>query len=465
MDSATLARRWSDFRRWRRGRPFWSGLLLMLSGVELWLSSNMDLGALEVHLGYEGFLSYVLPAVMLLCGVFVWLSPNQRLFYGIVGGLTAIYSLIGLNLGGWFVGMLIGVIGGGLAFAWTPVSTVEQPATGEPPSPDDEPTTYAGTAIRTAAPRHGRDDDEEEPPASSGGSAGPSGGGFAGGSAGRLLAIVLPVLLLAGGLAIAAAPPSEAAMTAPCTNVAAAVPAAAAPTATPGPTRPPTLLELWIEFWERIFGKTAPKPTAFPSTAPPTVAPTASPSPTCEPTAPGTTGPGPATGTPTAPGTGGPGTGDPAAPAASASPTAAPARQLAAAAGQPVVSDHPAHVTTSLLILNGFAFDGVVDLPTTGGGTIRALQFSIARASNADFRLVVERGGERLEISSDPLIVSGDVKLYTSRFSGSFLGIPLTFTPDFPPPLTLPDMIFTEVSLELVFLDCDTLDGPSLLIA
>jgi hypothetical protein len=457
MDPATLARRWSDFRRWRHGRPFWSGLLLMLSGIELWLSSNMDLGALEVHLGYEGFLSYVLPAIMLVCGVFVWLSPNQRLFYGIVGGLTAIYSLIGLNLGGWFLGMLIGVIGGGLAFAWTPMSTVEQPGIGATPGPDDEPGTYADPSIRTPAPRHGRDDDSDGPPAP-----GPSGGGT---SAGRLLAVMLPVLLLAGGLAIAAAPPSEAAVAAPCSNAAAAVSAAAAPTATPSPTRPPTLLELWIEFWERIFGKNAPKPTAFPSTAPPTTPPSAPPSPTCEPTAPTTTS-GPATGAPTAPGTIGPGTGgtgDPAAPAAS--PSAAPARQLAAAAGQPVVSDHPARLTTPLLILNGFAFDGVVDLPTTGGGTIRALQFSIARASNADFRLVVDRDGERLEITSDPLIVSGNVKLYTSRFTGSILGIPLTFTPDFPPPLTLPDMIFTNVSLELVFLDCDTLDGPSLLIA
>jgi Family of unknown function (DUF6114) len=464
MDSATLGQRWSDFRRWRRGRPFWSGLLLILSGIELWLSSNMDLGALEVHLGYEGFLSYVLPTVLLLCGVFVWFSPNQRIFYGIIGGLTAIFSLVGLNLGGWFVGMLIGVVGGALAFAWAPLSTVDQPASGGAPADRDTDndtdfeTGYdAGTVVRTPSPRHGRDDNEEEPPASPGGSSL--------GSAGRLLAIVIPVLLLAGGLAVAAAPPSQAATAAPCATTTNAAPAAVAPNATPSPspTRAPTLLELWIEFWERLFGKDAPKPTAFPTTPPPTVAPTASPSPTCDPTAPGTNPTDPGTGAPTGSGTGGPG--DPGASSASPSPSVAPAPRLAAADGQPVVSDHPGHMTTSVLTLNGFAFDGVVELPTTGGGTIRVLQFSIARATNADFRLLIEKDGQTLAITSDPLIAAGNVKLYTSRFTGSLLGIPLTFTPDFPPPLTLPDMIFTNVSLELVFLDCDTLEGPSLFIS
>jgi hypothetical protein len=129
-----------------------------------------------------------------------------------------------------------------------------------------------------------------------------------------------------------------------------------------------------------------------------------------------------------------------------------------------MVSDHPARMTTSVLVLHGFGFDGVVDLPTPSG-TIRVLQFSIERATNADFQLLIETDGQTTAIRSDPLVVAGGVKLYTSRFTGSLLGIPLTFTPASPPPLTLPDMIFTNVSLDLVFLDCDTLEGPSLVIA
>jgi hypothetical protein len=60
------------------------------------------------------------------------------------------------------------------------------------------------------------------------------------------------------------------------------------------------------------------------------------------------------------------------------------------------------------------------------------------------------------------LVAAGRVKLFTSRFSGSLLGIPLTFTPDIPPPITLPNMVFTNVNLDLVFLDCDSLTGPTL---
>ena len=96
----TFDERRAAFRRWRRARPFWGGLLLIISGLELLWSGYLDLGSIQVHFGYEGFLSYLLPAVMVLTGVFSWVTPKQRLFYGILGMLTAVYSLIGLNLGG-----------------------------------------------------------------------------------------------------------------------------------------------------------------------------------------------------------------------------------------------------------------------------------------------------------------------------------------------------------------------------
>lgn len=132
-----------SFRRWRGRRPFWGGLLLIVAGVELFLSENLALTALQVHLGPSGFLSYVLPVMLLLCGLLSWLAPAQRLFYGILGTITAVFSLIGLNLGGFFVGLVLGIIGGALTIAWAPaavpavrhdhpvaddVATMEQPA-------------------------------------------------------------------------------------------------------------------------------------------------------------------------------------------------------------------------------------------------------------------------------------------------------------------------------------------------
>jgi len=127
------------------------------------------------------------------------------------------------------------------------------------------------------------------------------------------------------------------------------------------------------------------------------------------------------------------------------------------------VSNTPATLTADSQILNGFSFVGVVSLPTADGRSIRVLQFSAARATSIDFELTSASGGRHsLSINSNPLVVSGTVNLFTSRFQGTLLGIPLTFTPDAPPPLTLPDMTFTNVTIELVFLDTTSLQAPTL---
>ena len=53
--------------------------------------------------------------------------------------------------------------------------------------------------------------------------------------------------------------------------------------------------------------------------------------------------------------------------------------------------------------------------------------------------------GRTLTIQASELDFSGDVTLYTTRFCGHPLGIPLCFTPHSPPPLVLPLMAFTSV--------------------
>src|SRR6185312_4835703 len=101
-------------------RPFWGGFLMMLSGVVLYLSANLQPGNITIHLGLQGFLSYVLPLIMVLTGALVWASPSQRIFYGVIGLVTAIYSLIGLNLGGFLIGFFIGMMGSVITLAWIP---------------------------------------------------------------------------------------------------------------------------------------------------------------------------------------------------------------------------------------------------------------------------------------------------------------------------------------------------------
>lgn len=122
----------------------------MLSAFLLFWSGNLDFGSLTFHLGPTGYLSYLIPLVTLACGALVWASPPQRMFYAIVGLLTVVYSLIGLNFGGWVIGLVTGVIGAGLSFAWIPDKRKPVPATG--------PTV---NAYRSAAQTHGAHDDAE----------------------------------------------------------------------------------------------------------------------------------------------------------------------------------------------------------------------------------------------------------------------------------------------------------------
>jgi hypothetical protein len=108
------------FRAWRRGRPFWGGLLTALGGVELFFSGQLDIGKIHVQLGIEGLQATIIPVVLVLVGVLAIAMPAHRIFYGIIALAVAVYSLVGVNLGGFFLGMLLSCVGGVLTVAWMP---------------------------------------------------------------------------------------------------------------------------------------------------------------------------------------------------------------------------------------------------------------------------------------------------------------------------------------------------------
>jgi hypothetical protein len=105
------------FYRWRHNRPFWGGLLVLLGGAEILLSERTPLPVV-IHVGIEGLAGYLVPAVLLLCGLLLWFTPEQRTFYSILAVLLSLGSWITSNLGGFFIGMALGLVGGSLGFAW-----------------------------------------------------------------------------------------------------------------------------------------------------------------------------------------------------------------------------------------------------------------------------------------------------------------------------------------------------------
>ena len=116
---------WQAFRAWRRSRPFWGGLLLVLAGLELLaipLLSVLAHGSVKVviYIGIGGVFGVLIGGLLVACGLLIWFHPVQRVFYAIAGVLLAVASFVATNLGGFFLGMLLGVTGASLSFGWTP---------------------------------------------------------------------------------------------------------------------------------------------------------------------------------------------------------------------------------------------------------------------------------------------------------------------------------------------------------
>ncbi|MFH8337696.1 DUF6114 domain-containing protein [Streptomyces sp. AM6-12] len=107
------------FRAWRSRRPFWGGLLLALAGGEILLTEKASLKVV-MHIGMQGLAGYLLPGLMALLGLLILFNPAQRLFYSILGVLVSLGTWVTSNLGGFFIGLLLGVIGSCLAFGWLP---------------------------------------------------------------------------------------------------------------------------------------------------------------------------------------------------------------------------------------------------------------------------------------------------------------------------------------------------------
>jgi len=118
-----ITARLSFLSGWRRRRPFVGGVLAALAGVEMFFSGQLDIGKIHVQVGIEGLQATIIPVLMVLLGILAILMPVHRIFYGVIVLVLSVYSLVGVNLGGFFIGMLLGAVGGILIVAWMPRPT------------------------------------------------------------------------------------------------------------------------------------------------------------------------------------------------------------------------------------------------------------------------------------------------------------------------------------------------------
>ena len=416
------------WRRWRRSRPFWGGLLLVLSGLELLalpLTGVLVKGQIKlvIYIGIGGVFGVLIGILLIAAGIAVWVNPTHRVFYGIAGIVLGIISFPASNLGGFVLGMLLAIIGGALAFAWVPA---------EPGSVDAAPGGQAGDDAPAerddAADRVDRADRDREPSVGLGlvaeprtewegtatiaeeAASGSDGGGLRVGDASgrhRTLAVAaMPAVLVAGMLGTSGA--AKAASAQPDGNCVLGIIClpSASPTPTPAPSTP------------------APTPTASSSPSAP-----AGPSPT--PSA-GQSGTGAPSATPT------PATSASASPSPSGTSTGGaaakgkkPAEKDAAAPSALTASAADSVLTAGSVTLTDFHYVGNVPMPVSGGATEEMMEFTASSADlSGDVTVSVTQGGVTTDTSSPSLGFSDGMTLYATRLCGNLFGVlPICFTP------------------------------------
>ncbi|MCT9091448.1 hypothetical protein N4G70_21640 [Streptomyces sp. ASQP_92] len=154
-------------------------------------------------------------------------------------------------------------------------------------------------------------------------------------------------------------------------------------------------------------------------------------------------------------------------------PTADP-KALAAAkldGGVPVLPSQPWILKSSMLTLTGLNYEGIVEVKA-GETTKKVLKFTATgvKIDNLDQQVygpevngkpttahVVARAG------STSTITNGTVTMYTEELKGNLLGIvPIVFSPETPPPVNIPIVFFTNVTIRQAGQFGGTLTVPGL---
>ncbi|OAR27715.1 hypothetical protein A8W25_03655 [Streptomyces sp. ERV7] len=133
-------------RHWRRTRPFWAGLLLVLGGAELLLVPLSPLTIL-VSLGLGGIAAIGIGLALIVAGLFLWFLPHTRHYVSVNALLLSVLSFVATNLGGFLVGMGLGIAGSAMGFAWTPA---REPEPGPPEPRDGRGTRTLAAALPVA---------------------------------------------------------------------------------------------------------------------------------------------------------------------------------------------------------------------------------------------------------------------------------------------------------------------------
>lgn len=450
------------FRTWRRSRPFWGGVTAILAGLELYGLTAAPFSLMVIQ-GVAGISALVICVLLILLAVVTWLQPHLRTATGLSIVVLSLASILLTNLGGFLLGMLLGLHGGASIAAWKPLEGRAglRRDGGETDGAQDD--GVHGDVDDDS--EDDVDDDFEDDVTDDDLEAGDGHGADDGHEAGD------------GHAADDGAGPTQ------------PDPAAVTPLRRRRPAGPAPLLGILL--MATLASLLGPAPRTSAATAAPAdpvadqvcailpfLCPDPSPNPTptpSPPTSPGT----PAPATPSVPATacdparivGRPVLGSVSARTAASVLKAClaardagsrPVSTAATASGVEVVASAvPAHLVATRQTMTGLGYDGVQTV-RTASGTRRVLKFHAATVTIEGLRQDVARPGVTMALSSRRTVtLSGHVQLYVLSQSGKAFGLlPLTLTPDSPPPLVTSYMEFTEVDSRIAYLEADSLSVP-----
>ncbi|WP_089513077.1 antitoxin [Streptomyces sp. NBS 14/10] len=118
-----------------------------------------------------------------------------------------------------------------------------------------------------------------------------------------------------------------------------------------------------------------------------------------------------------------------------------------------LVPDKPWTLKSTLLTLHGLDYKGIVEVKTYSGEVKKVLKFTASGVDIKDLhQLTFGAGGSTTHVAaregSTSTFSNGPITMYTEELSGNLLGIvPITFSPKSPPPINLPEVFFTDVTV------------------
>ncbi|MET8214711.1 hypothetical protein ABZV23_02400 [Streptomyces hirsutus] len=121
-----------------------------------------------------------------------------------------------------------------------------------------------------------------------------------------------------------------------------------------------------------------------------------------------------------------------------------------------LLPEDPWFLNASSLTLKGADYRGIVEVRTASGKTKKVLKYVVSNGTDiGDLHQTVEdkQSGRTHHVQaakgSTSTIRDGDTVMYTESISGKLLGlIPVTFDPENPPPLNIPLIYFTDVTVQ-----------------